>query len=623
MPVFSKCIYLFLGLSLILNGEISGQKTNINTENVIPFTIFKTQNKSISLQDLAGSSQKFSELNDSFEKTHPDDIFWIKLDLKKVAPLLNESSSWYLIHNSFDYGTLFYQKNDSILKKDIGRFNLDNAGQRIKSSKYFAEVKINQDTLINDRFIFLKVQQVLFIDNLKHWKFTVDFEPSKDIFSWEEVKRVLPIYIFSGVAGLMAVIMLVFFGYFKKAEFFLYSFYVSFLLLFVLKDDLQLFNAWLPNNMLLKVWLLENIALFVGVGYMYFMIYYLNLKKNYRFAYFVIITLLGFHAVYLIVDILFYVYDYYIGHIFLVKALPIFDTIFGGVAILHVLITTRNLIGYLFVAGSATFMFSVASHFYLGIDIDTDPLRYYNKLNLIIGSTVEIVIFAFGLTYKMFVDHVERLNFQQEAFINKNKALRAQVNPHFIFNALSSIRHLVSIDNKKSALKYLSKFSRLTRNILESSLETNVVLNEEIIMIQDYLELESLRFDNAFSYTINIDENLNIDDIEVPFMILQPFVENAIIHGLLPKKGNHKELVINFIKGTDVVICEIDDNGVGRQAAKKRLHIYQKEKKSRGIELTIQRLESLGKNQDCIAIIDKIDDTEQPAGTKVILEIPL
>ena len=252
-----------------------------------------------------------------------------------------------------------------------------------------------------------------------------------------------------------------------------------------------------------------------------------------------------------------------------------------------------------------------------------DDGLYLDSLNyMIVGGSIEIVIFTFGLNYKTYLDQRENFALREEALINKIRALRAQINPHFIFNSLSSIQHLVTSDQKVSALKYLSKFSRLTRNILESSMDAHVSLKEEIEMLVDYLELESLRFDNSFSYTINVDENLNPDNVTIPLMIMQPFVENAIIHGLLPKKGDDKKLSINFKKSYDFMICEVDDNGVGRQMAENNKHYHKKERISRGLQVTKERLRVFGKADDSLQILDKfVDDT--PVGTKVMFKIPI
>ena len=212
---------------------------------------------------------------------------------------------------------------------------------------------------------------------------------------------------------------------------------------------------------------------------------------------------------------------------------------------------------------------------------------------------------------------------QQRALFEKTRALRAQINPHFIFNSLSAIQHLVSVKKIESALKYLNKFSRLTRNVLESSMEINIPLADEIKILEDYLSLEPLRFDNSFSYNITIDEAIDPEEIEIPSIILQPFVENALIHGLLPKKSGPKQLDIIFNTDNNYLICTVDDTGVRRLAANERPHIYQNEKKSRGLEVTKLRLQSLGESKDAITIVDKYDENNHPMGTKVIVRIPL
>ncbi|UII81498.1 sensor histidine kinase [Flagellimonas sp. CMM7] len=252
-----------------------------------------------------------------------------------------------------------------------------------------------------------------------------------------------------------------------------------------------------------------------------------------------------------------------------------------------------------------------------------DGLHLDSLYYMIIGSSIEVIIFAFGLNYKANTEFRENFRLKEEALVNKTKALRAQINPHFIFNSLNSIQHLVTKNDKVSTLKYISKFGRLTRNVLENSIDTDAILGEEIKILEDYLELESLRFDKAFSFKINVDPNLDVEDVKMPSMILQPFAENSIVHGLLPKKDGVKALTINFKKGNGVVICEVEDTGVGREVAKKRIHTYQKEKKSRGLEVTKQRLESFGEALNPLEIIDIQDINGNALGTKVIIRIPI
>ncbi len=211
----------------------------------------------------------------------------------------------------------------------------------------------------------------------------------------------------------------------------------------------------------------------------------------------------------------------------------------------------------------------------------------------------------------------EAIQFMNEEL--EKRMLRAQMNPHFIFNSLSSIQHFITSDDKKSALKYLSKFSSLLRQVLESSIHYNVLLSEEIKLLTIYLELEALRFDNDFEYNIAVDPQLEQDVCEVPILLVQPYVENAIIHGLMPKTDN-RVLKVCFEGHEEYILCTIEDNGMGRKAASKS----SKNRPSRGMSVTKQRLEVLSSGQDAslVQIYDLKDEHGAPKGTKVVVKIP-
>ena len=611
--IVTSVLFSFLSFA-----QTNGSSSNI--EKHIPFEIFRTQEKNLTIQDVLRDTSLFRPISDYSEKTHPDDIFWIRLDISKEQSFSKKDSSWYLAHNSFDYADLYYLDNQTFSKTPVGRFDPNTAGEQIKSAKYFSETKINSNYII-DGALYLKVKRVQFIENLTNWEFEFTKNSTKDLLTWNDIQRILYSYVFSGIAVLMTIIMLLFFGYFKRWEFVMYSVYTLFMFIYAIKDEFIFSQSFLPNRPLLKVWLYEDITFFVGIVYLLFAIYYLNLKKDYRLIYYVIVFSLYLHGIFLLIDFLFYFFENYTAHIFLMKALPIADSLFSTLIAIYILVKAKNLLGYLFVLGFTMFMIGTGIHFYL--NNEADPMGHYNKLPLYIGSALEIIIFAFGLIYKIFQEHLERLNFEQEAFRNKNKALRAQLNPHFIFNALGSIQHLILNKKNTTALKYLSQFSRLARNVLESSIELHATLEEEIKMLKDYLELESLRFDKAFSYDIQIETQLATSEIDIPFMISQPFVENAIIHGLLPKQSGTKKLTIIFKEEEQALLCIIDDTGVGRNCNKTSLKRYQNKGKSRGLDVTYARLKSWSYGPGKVEIIDKLDDNSNPLGTKIIITIPI
>lgn len=218
----------------------------------------------------------------------------------------------------------------------------------------------------------------------------------------------------------------------------------------------------------------------------------------------------------------------------------------------------------------------------------------------------------------------ERLKAQFESQLadSEMKALRAQMNPHFLFNCMNSIKGLIIDQKHDEASKYLTKFSRLIRLILENSDSSLVSLGREIEALKLYLELESLRFGNKFNYVIVSDPELDFEKIMIPPMILQPYIENAIWHGILPKI-NAGSLSISIKQRDNHVVFEIDDDDIGRKMSS-MISTHLKSTKSMGTSITERRIMLNNKRYgmaDTIDIVDKIDDQGKPQGTLVRLTI--
>jgi anti-sigma regulatory factor (Ser/Thr protein kinase) len=204
------------------------------------------------------------------------------------------------------------------------------------------------------------------------------------------------------------------------------------------------------------------------------------------------------------------------------------------------------------------------------------------------------------------------------------KALQGQMNPHFMFNCLNTIKYFITTDNKTAANKYLGKFSKLIRLFLEHANSNTIPLSEEIHILSLYIEMEQLRLDNSFDFQLNVDPRINLKETEIPAMLLQPFVENAIHHGLRNhiKKG---VLTLSIIFENDLLKIIIDDNGVGRKKSAELKQFSAKEHTSMGMKLTEERIETLNyiKNTHItLEIIDKVDTQEEQQGTRIIITIP-
>lgn len=205
----------------------------------------------------------------------------------------------------------------------------------------------------------------------------------------------------------------------------------------------------------------------------------------------------------------------------------------------------------------------------------------------------------------------------------QQKALRLQMNPHFIFNSLNSIQSFILSKDIDQAVNYLSRFSQLMRMIMTNSTEAVIPLSNEILAVSHYLEIEKLRFDNKFSYQIYIAPEIDEEFTGVPPMIIQPYIENAIIHGLLHKNSNGK-IDIRFEKIEQTIHCIITDDGIGRAKSFEIKMQTGLNQKSRGMMISKERLDFFNKNDHdifSVIVIDLFDDEGNPSGTKVELFI--
>ncbi|EGV43794.1 tetratricopeptide repeat protein [Bizionia argentinensis JUB59] len=236
----------------------------------------------------------------------------------------------------------------------------------------------------------------------------------------------------------------------------------------------------------------------------------------------------------------------------------------------------------------------------------------------LLGGT--LIIITFYVLYRQ-----RQLKNEKKILTLEQEMLRNQMNPHFIFNSLNSIKLYIINNEKENAVYYLNKFSKLIRKILIASTEKEISLKDEIENMALYMNIENIRFSNEIDYQEIIDENLNTSSIKVPSLILQPFLENAIWHGLSAKTQNKKiELVAKKETARHVTIT-ITDNGIGRVAAEEIKNQKTLKRQSIGISITKARLENFSKNfraDYSIKIIDLYDENNLATGTQVVLNIP-
>jgi tetratricopeptide (TPR) repeat protein len=227
------------------------------------------------------------------------------------------------------------------------------------------------------------------------------------------------------------------------------------------------------------------------------------------------------------------------------------------------------------------------------------------KKNLFNYSLIAALLILIGLIFFIF------RTLKKVQIKNKKialQSLRREMNPHFIFNSLNSVNHFIATNNELEANQYLTKFSKLMRGVMENSTEDFIPFQQELDLLQNYLALEKTRFADKFDYKIEVDDSLNTQNLKVPGMLIQPFLENAVWHGLRyrTEKGF---LSLKFEKNNDALNIFIEDNGIGIEESKKQKTEHQKTRKGRGMKNTVERIKLLNdlykKN-----IICKVEDSE-------------
>ncbi|MFN0254059.1 sensor histidine kinase [Pedobacter ureilyticus] len=237
-----------------------------------------------------------------------------------------------------------------------------------------------------------------------------------------------------------------------------------------------------------------------------------------------------------------------------------------------------------------------------------------NRLWLVV-TTLAFLLAATIILLLYFIQRQRKLKDQAEKAQLEQRLLRTQMEPHFIFNTLSALQSFIRFNDNEKALKYLHQFGRLLRSSLESSRDGYVKLSEEIDTLENYLSLQQMRYDDAFCYQINYDEQQDLESVYIPPMLIQPFVENAILHGINPN-GKNGLITVDLDIKEEILLVTIKDNGKGISE-----HIKTQQHKSLSTTISKERLAIIAKESGVAAGIEI--KSEQNKGTLVTLSIPI
>ncbi len=256
------------------------------------------------------------------------------------------------------------------------------------------------------------------------------------------------------------------------------------------------------------------------------------------------------------------------------------------------------------------------------------PPPFY-KASWFVNTAVALALLIISLVGYIIYYRIRKRNDQIRMEHNlielEQKALRLQMNPHFLFNCLNSIKGYISENKPQEAKIQLSKFAKLMRSILDNSREQFITIENEVATLKNYMDLEKLSHSDSFEYDIVIDEEVESDSTSIPTMVIQPFVENAILHGLIPK-GKKGRLTIKFRMEKERVLCTVEDNGIGRKRTKEMKTESVQKHKSAAIKITQERLRIFSKDRNDeelkIEIVDLVNEEGEATGTRVEIRMP-
>jgi hypothetical protein len=249
-------------------------------------------------------------------------------------------------------------------------------------------------------------------------------------------------------------------------------------------------------------------------------------------------------------------------------------------------------------------------------------IAFKNILLLLGGVGFLLAIFIAFLLYKSFQTKKlkEESQYKQKIAETEMQALQAQMNPHFFFNSLNSIENFIMQNEKKLASDYLNKFARFIRSILDSSNNDLIELSKDLSSLQLYIDLEQLRFNNKFAYCCKVDPQLQEGEYYVPALLVQPFLENAINHGIGPSERQDLKICLQVTLKENMISYTIQDNGIGRDQSKVYNQLNKPFHKSVGMKLTQDRINIFNQypdKSDSVKIIDLFDEDNNPAGTRI------
>lgn len=590
--------------------------TKINKlESIVPkLQLYSTTDKNLSLDNLLRMEPSFEDLDSTFQ-FQKNTTYWLRFKADSDLDNSRSNVDFFLPTVEYSINTLYYQENGKISESRISRTDgITKEGEFIPFR--YHQFKLNP---LEDGYFYLKVKDSFYPKVLG---------PGFVSIFTESEFRLRQFYIQEGMIGYasrtvlllggITFLLIYILGMYLLNKEPLYLYYSVYLLVMMLYLGVKLYPNMTEN--LFGFYPSLNLAwnevtqMLISFWYLRFARAFLEAKEHYplfdKAAIVAEWIILGFIAVFVTLfmidpnsEVLY--------PLTVVQRLLMIG--FSVISMIYIILKIHNHSAYFIIFGSSALLIGSV------VALVLESVQYF-----LVGVLTEVILFAMGLGYLMKQKDIERAYLSNEIERIKMTALQTQMNPHFIFNSLNSIRAYMISNKTKEASSYLSKFSKLIRQILEYSNEERIPLAQELETLQLYVHLEQLRFRERFELGLNIDPSLDLEDIMVPPLLVQPFIENAIWHGLMKKEGE-KNIEIAIRDENEVISIIVRDNGIGRKAAQQKKEKMGVEKKSMAIELTRKRLHILNfklHDKEPVKIFDLYDSARKAAGTEVKITLP-
>ena len=549
--------------------------------------------------------------------SHPPFNLWFMIDVKFTS----SDTTYNLVSNALEKSTLFTQNTLSVWQGEAGGFY-----NRLNDHAFVFNLKAQKNT---PQRLFFLVQNKTF--NLS--KLNINILPTEKLLANQIVfsARTLPFFIWN--IFLMGTFLLIsFYAFFqyalnKNLAYLLYGLFSFFCLLGFLQSALEIYWSNFLYDYKISHAHFEWRLLFM-VGHTCQVIFYLvffNLKpQNFNF-YKYYIGLLNAQIILISIYTVAIALQLPNNYLLVMSSIYSFIILFGGMISLYfIAVARRGTVTNIILIGTI----SLAVCYFISIFLLNSEEGNYplDRFVFSVGTFVEIIFFWISLAVRDKETERDMQRFKTAALSNEIKALRSQMNPHFIFNCLNSLNLYILENHIDQASDYLQRFSKLIRLVLENSRLERIPLKNEIEALKLYMDLETMRFKNKLRFFIEIDESVEPEMVNVPPLLFQPFIENSIWHGLMHKlEGGSIHLKISQ-PDDNILQAEIIDDGIGRAAASEIKSKSATLKKSFGMKVTNERIAAINQIyniQAKVEIIDLFDEKKLPNGTKVIITIPV